>query len=65
VLAVRSLHAAEESGFAPQHWWLVGPYARYSAADFAANEAIENDGRNNHRASQFPSIGTSRRENFQ
>lgn len=37
-----SIHAAEVNSFAPQQWWLVGPYACYSAADFEANEAIEN-----------------------
>lgn len=50
---VCSLHAAEESAFAPRHWWLVGPYACYSAADFEANEAIENDARNNEHAKEW------------
>ena len=33
---------AEGAVFVPRQWWLVGPYACYSAADFEANEAIEN-----------------------
>jgi hypothetical protein len=39
---VDMVDAAEEAAFAPRQWWLVGPYACYSAADFEANEAIEN-----------------------
>ncbi|OQA33176.1 MAG: Bacterial alpha-L-rhamnosidase [Betaproteobacteria bacterium ADurb.Bin341] len=40
--AICSVRAAAAPAFAPQQWWLVGPYACYSAADFEANEPIEN-----------------------
>ena len=40
--AICPLHAADEPAFAPSQWWLVGPYACYSAADFEGNEPIEN-----------------------
>ena len=48
-----SLQAAEEPAFASHQWWLVGPYACYSAADFEANEAIENARGNNKRAVEW------------
>lgn len=34
--------AAEQAAVALRPWWVMGPYACYSAADFEANEAIEN-----------------------
>ncbi len=51
--SVCSLRAAEESVVAPRQWWVVGPYTCYSAADFEANEAIENDARKNEQAQEW------------
>lgn len=50
--ATGSLRAAE-SAFAPRQWWLVGPYACYSPADFEANEAIENAKNTNERGNEW------------
>ena len=48
--------AAESPVQSPSTWWVVGPYACYSTADFEANEAIENARNSDERTNAWNSV---------